>query len=104
MYEICINIYFSTAEINSHNIFIPTQPADKLVDKFMDHFEQELLYAHNPTTTDAERIQNMLESKYCSADLEGIAKEFKLLSKTKQEKLFLLLNKFVHLFNGMLGS
>jgi hypothetical protein len=34
--------------------------------------EQELLYAHDPTTTDAERIQNIIESRYTPADLNKI--------------------------------
>ena len=64
------------------------QSVEKLADEFMDQFEQELLYAHDPDTTDAERIQNIVESKYCPADLKGIAEECNLLNKNEKEKLF----------------
>ena len=104
MHEIGIDICFSTAEIKWDNASIPMQSVEKLVDEFMDQFEQELLYAHDPDTTDAARIQNIVESKYCPADLKGIAEECNLLNKNEKEKLFNLLNKYSHLFDGTLGS
>ena len=104
MHEIGIDICFSTAEIKWDNASIPMQSVEKLVDEFMDQFEQELLYSHDPDTTDAARIQNIVESKYCPADLKGIAEECNLLNKNEKEKLFNLLNKYSHLFDGTLGS
>jgi hypothetical protein len=58
MHEIGIDICFSTAEVRWDNASIPMQP----VDKSTEEFEQELLFAQDPLTTDAERIQNMVES------------------------------------------
>jgi hypothetical protein len=40
------------------------QPPGKPDGECLDTMEQELLYAHDPTTTDAEGIQNIVESNY----------------------------------------
>jgi hypothetical protein len=45
------------------------QHPEMLRDNWVDALEQEILYAHNPDTTDAERIQGIIESKYTPADL-----------------------------------
>jgi hypothetical protein len=36
---------------------------------WVDALEQEMLCAHDPDTTDAERVQGIIESKYTPADL-----------------------------------
>ena len=100
MHEIGIDICFSTAEIVWDNASIPMQS----VSKSTEEFEQELLFAHDPVTTDAERIQNIVESKYCPADLQKIASECNLLNPKEQEQLLKLLTKFAHLFDGTLGN
>ena len=104
MHELGIDISFSNAEVVWDNASIPMQETDKLEQRFIDHFEQELLFAHDPVTTDAERIQNIVENKYCPADLLSIANECKLLNAKEQQQLYNLLNKFAHLFDGTLGS
>ena len=104
MHEIGIDICFSKAEVVWDNASIPMQPTDKFHKEFMDKFEQELLFAHDPETTDAERIQNIVESKYCPADLRKVVEECNLLDSEEQEKLFKLLTKFDHLFDGTLGN
>ena len=100
MHEIGIDICFSAAEVRWDNASIPMQP----VDKSTEEFEQELLFAQDPLTTDAERIQNIVESKYCPADLNKIATECHLLNADQQETLHKLLRKFAHLFDGTLGN
>ena len=35
---------------------------------FIDDLEHEFLYIHDPDTTDAERIQAILNAKYCKAN------------------------------------
>ena len=100
MHEIGIDICFSAAEVRWDNASIPMQP----VDKSTEEFEQELLFAQDPLTTDAERIQNIVESKYCPADLNKIATECHLLNADQQETLHKLLSKFAHLFDGTLGN
>ena len=61
MHEIGIDICFSAAEVRWDNASIPMQS----VNKSTEEFEQELLFTQDPLTTDAERIQNIVETKYC---------------------------------------
>jgi len=100
MHEIGIDICFSAAEVRWDNASIPMQS----VDKSTEEFEQELLFTQDPLTTDAERIQNIVESKYCPADLKKIVGGCNLLSRSQQETFYNLLKKFAHLFDGTLGN
>ena len=70
----------------------------------MDELEQKLLYAHDPETTDAKRIQQIIDAKYCPADLTKIVEECTHLSKDEQKQLLKLLHKYEHLFDGTLGT
>ena len=65
-----INILFDTAEISWDNARVKMQLPERINRDWIDNLEQELLYAHNPTTADAERIQNINESKYTPAELK----------------------------------
>jgi hypothetical protein len=60
--EMNFDICFSAAEVRWDNASIPMRP----IDKSTEEFEQELLFAQDPLTftTDAESIQNIVESKY----------------------------------------
>jgi hypothetical protein len=62
------------------------------------------MFAHNPVTTDAERIQGIIDAKYTKADLEAITKECKIINTDEKEQLHQLLKKFEHLFDGTLGT
>jgi hypothetical protein len=74
------------------------------LDKSTEEFEQELLFTQEPLTTDAERIQNIVKSKFCPADLNKIVAGCNILSTSQQEKLHKLLKKFAHLFDGTLEN
>jgi hypothetical protein len=74
------------------------------VDKSTEEFEQELLFAQDPLATDAERVQNIVESKYCPADLNKIAAECHLLNADLQGTLHKLLRIFAHLSDRSLGN
>jgi hypothetical protein len=56
MIEIGIDLRFSTAEIKWDGALIPIQSVDKLNKRLVNKFENKLLFAHDPVTTDAERI------------------------------------------------
>ena len=58
----------------------------------------------NRITTDAERIQDIIDAKYCKADLASITEGCELISPAEQDQLLSLLQKFDHLFDGTLGS
>jgi hypothetical protein len=104
LHEIGMDILFSKAEMIWDNASVPMQSVDKLSVDWVDQFEQELLFAHDPITTDAERIQSIIDAKYTPADLPSITKECNLLSSEEQHQLLKLLQKFEHLFDGTLGS
>jgi hypothetical protein len=80
------------------------QPPGRTDGDWLDTMEKELLYAHDPNTTDAERIQSIIESKYCPADLTKILEECTHLDNTEQKQLLKLLQKFEDLFDGTLGT
>ena len=104
MHEVGIDILFSKAEIVWDNASVPMQSSDKMDKELVDTFEQELMFAHDPVTTDAERIQSLVDAKYCPADLQAIAQECSLLNSEEQNRLLQLLTKFEHLFDGTLGD
>jgi hypothetical protein len=53
----------------------------------VDALEQEILYAYDPDTTDAERIQGTIESKYTPADLSKIVEECTHLEQAERRQL-----------------
>ena len=80
------------------------QPTDKLDETYLDEFEQDILLSEDPITTEAERIQRIVEAKYSKADLPQVAKSCKTISEEEQEHLLASLKKFEHLFDGTLGT
>jgi len=104
MHSLGINLLFDTAQIVWDNAAVYMQPPNRLQGDWVDELEQELLYAHDPDTTDAERIQQIIDAKYCPADLNKIVEECTHLSKGEQKQLLKLLQKFEHLFDGTLGT
>src|SRR6476659_11428115 len=70
----------------------------------IDDLEHDFFYIHDPVTTDAERIQAILDAKYCKADLEQIVQECKQLNKEEQQKLLALLQKYEALIDGTVGT
>ena len=86
------------------NAEVLMQSPDWLDSANIDSFEAELFMAHDPDTTDAERIQKILDLKYSKANLKEIVKELDHLSKDQQKQLLGVLNKFESLFDGTLGT
>ena len=70
----------------------------------IDELEHEFLSIHDPDTTEAERIQSILDAKYCKADLEQIVQECKQLNKEEQQRLLALLKKYKVFFHGTVGT
>ena len=104
MHSLGINLLFDTAEISWDNAKVHMQPPEVLQGNWKETLEQELLFAHDPDTTDAERIQSIIESKYCQADLKKIVEECTHLDGDEQKQLLRLLQKFEDLFDGTLGT
>jgi hypothetical protein len=57
---------------------------DKLDKKLVNKFENKVLFAHDPTTANAEIIQNIVENKYCPANLHTIVTDCKVLNNSEQ--------------------
>ena len=104
LHDLQIDLLFSTAEIRWDNATVAMQPVNFKSENWADVIEQEILYAHDPTTTDAERIQSIIDAKYTPANLTQIADGCENLEVQEKAKLLTLLNKFEHLFDGTLGS
>ena len=79
MHSMGVNLLFDTAEISWDNATIKMISPDNLNKDWVEDLEQEFLFAHDPDTTDAKRIQDIIESKYCPADLNKIVAECKHL-------------------------
>ena len=104
MHSLGINLLFDTAEISWDNAKIHMQSTANLKGNWAETLEQEILFAHDPDTTDAERIQDIIESKYCPADLKKIVDECTHLTTEEQRQLLMLLKKYEDLFDGSLGT
>ena len=75
------------------NAITPLIGSDQFIEGSIDELEHELLYMHDPESTEAERIQDILNAKYCKADLALLVKESKQLSVPEQQKMLSLLRK-----------
>ena len=80
------------------------QSIDKVSDFQVDQLELELMFTHDPLTTDAERIQNIIDSNHSKADLEKVVLEVETLSILEQKELLKLLQQYEPLFDGTLGT
>jgi hypothetical protein len=94
MHSLGINLLFDTAEISWENAKIHMQHPERLKDNWVGALEQEILYAHDPEPTDAERIQGIIESKYTPADLSKIVEECTHLEQAERRQLLHLLQKY----------
>jgi hypothetical protein len=104
MHSLGINLLFDTAEISRDNAKINMQHPELLRDNWVDALEQEILYAHDPDTMDAERIQGIIESKYTPGDLSKIVEEYAHLEQAERRQLLHLLQKYEDLLDGSIGT
>src|SRR6187200_388419 len=102
--ELGMNFLFSEKLMEWDNATTPMLDPDMFCKEFIDELEHEILYMHDPDTTEEERIQEILDAKYCPADLNKHVKECEQLSKEEQEKLLALLKKYEQLFDGTVGT
>ena len=51
---------------------------------YLAKMEHKLLYMHDLDTTETERTQEILDARYCKADLDMLTQECKQLSKEEQ--------------------
>ena len=103
--ELGINFIFSEGTmIWDHAVTPMLDPKVFQNEEQTDSLSQELLYSHDPDTTDAERIKHIIEAKYAPADLEKVVTENQILTQDQSQQLLNLLQKFEPLFDGSLGT
>jgi hypothetical protein len=88
-----INLRFDTEGITWNNAKIQMSPPERINANWIEEVEQ-LLFAHDRTTTYAESIQSIKEAKYCPADLNKIVTECNHLTIGEQRHLLKSLQKF----------
>ena len=98
-----LDISFKEMSMTWDNAEVAMQEPDWLDTTHVESFEQELFMMHDPATTDAERIQSILDLKYCKANLEEVVNDLSDLDKRQKQHLKRVLEKFEPLFDGTLG-
>jgi hypothetical protein len=102
--ELGMTFRFDTLMMEWDNATTPMVDPCMFSKDLIDDLEHEMMYIHDPDTMEAERIQAILDAKYCPADLRTITDKCNQLNKEEQQKLLALLSKFEHLFNGTVGT
>ena len=102
--ELGIDLIFSDLMMTWANATVPMRNLSWLNENNIEAYENEILSMHDPLTTEAERIQRIMEVKYAPADLDEIVKEIKHLTHEEQSQLLTLLTKYEDLFDGSLGT
>ena len=85
MEEIELDLKFSDMTMTWQNATIPMRNPALLKDKNIEQFISEIFYLHDPNTTEAERIQKILDNKYTPADLKKITEECECLDRNHQK-------------------
>ena len=99
-----MDLCFSQNLIKWDGATTPMQDPSVFDESNIDDFEQEVHSIHDPLTTEAERIQRILDVKYAAADLEKFCLQQDHLSTGEQAKLWMCLNEHKSLFDGTLGT
>ena len=99
-----IDLKFSTGEMEWDNATVDMPQTEELSKNWSWNLEKEILLMHDPETTEAERIQSIIDQKYTPADLDKVVNELTHLSQKEKRKLLTLLNKYKDLFDGQLGT
>jgi hypothetical protein len=82
----------------------PMRDPSQLRDIEIDAFEAEIFSIHDPDTTDAAWIQEIMDVKHAPADIDEMVPKCTHLTNNEREDLKRLLEKFEPLFDGTLGT
>jgi hypothetical protein len=102
LHELGIHLLFSLGIMKWDNATVPMRDPSQLRDSNLDDIEDEIFSIHDPTTTDAARIQEIMDVKYAPADINGMVSKCDHLTNTERSDLKMLLSKFESLFDGTL--
>lgn len=97
--ELGMNFLFSTNLMEQDNDSTSMLEPDLFDQDILVELACEMIYMHDADTIETERIQNILDTKYCKTDLAKQSQECEQLDKTNQQKLLKLLQKYEHLFD-----
>ena len=90
-----IDLLFSQGKISWDGADIDMQHPDFLSEeRWVNLLEKELMFVNDPLTTDAERIQSIVDAKYAKQNPAEVIEQIEHLSKEEKEDLIRLLNKF----------
>ena len=103
MHELRFKIDFQTGRIEQDNMQVNVQDPTFFREKRVAEFGEELFLMYNPDTTEADRIQKVMDAKYYLASLELEVAKIKGINLKQTAKLLQLLKKFEPLFSGVLG-
>jgi hypothetical protein len=79
--ELGMDFIFSEGLMKWDNATVLMKDTEWLDSQFIEVFTNEVLSMHDPDTTDAAHIQDIIESKYTPADLPKIVEECSILTK-----------------------
>ena len=102
--ELGMDFLFSQDLMEWDGATVPMRSIDWLHHSNLDAYEAEIYTMHDPETTEAERIQAILDGKYTPADLDAVVDECTHLTAAERQQLLELLQKFESLFDGSLGA
>ena len=102
--ELGIDLLFSSGEMKWEQAIVPMRDPSQLQASEIDALENEIYSMHDPETTDAARIQSIIDVKYAPQDIDSIVERCVDLTESEWERLKKLLTKFEPLFDGTLGE
>jgi hypothetical protein len=102
--ELGIDLLFSSGEMKWAQASVPMRDPSQLQALEIDAFENEIYSMHDPETTDAARIQSIIDVKYAPQDIESIVEKCIHLTDLERDGLRKVLTKFESLFDGSLGK
>ncbi len=103
MDSIGLDLLFSENLIRWDNATVPMRDNSLFREEKSNPYN-ELFSMHDPVTTEAERIQRILDMKYAPADLDQIVQESTHLTDYEKSLLGKLLARYHNLFDGTLGT
>ncbi len=104
LHELGIDLLFSLGVMKWDNATVPMRDPAQLRDTEIDAFEAEIFSMHDPETTEADRIQQIMDIKYAPPDIDEMVSKCDHLTDKEREHLKNLLLKFESLFDGTLGT
>ena len=103
MDSIGLDLLFSENLMRWDNATVPMRDNSLFLENPPNPF-QEMLSMHDPITTEAERIQRILDIKYTPADLNQVVQDCTHLTDAEKSELGKVLAKYQDLFDGTLGT